>query len=409
VNKFVVIVLDGFGIGAMDDVPQLRPLDKGANTCGHILQKHSQLRLPTLEKLGLINALGFQPDNVMHPSPAANYGSANLQHQGADSFMGHQEIMGTRPTAPVRMPFSLVREQVAQALNNAGYQVERVALQEGLCYLRVNGAVAIGDNLETDPGQVYNVTANLDAIDFATVRAIGDIVRSQVQVSRVIVFGGNIGSNAALHDAAQTSADTYVGINAPKSGVYRHGFTVVHLGYGVDQNVQVAASLHHIGVPTVLIGKVADIVINPYGTNYPSIADSSEIMQLTLQEIQQPGPAFICTNIQETDLAGHAEDSDRYAERLQTVDSYLAQLLPLLGEDDALLVMADHGNDPTIGHARHTREKVPLLFWRAGVQGVDLGERSTLADVGATVCDAFSAPPPQSGHSFFSQLNKGQL
>ncbi|MBI3311827.1 MAG: phosphopentomutase, partial [Serratia liquefaciens] len=74
----------------------------------------------------------------------------------------------------------------------------------------------------------------------------------------------------------------------------------------------------------------------------------------------------------------------------------------------ALLVMADHGNDPTIGRARHTREKVPLLFWRSGVQGVYLGERSTLADVGATVCDAFGAPAPQSGHSFLSQLNKGQ-
>lgn len=407
-NKFVVIVLDGFGIGAMDDVVHQRPLDAGANTCGHILKKYRLLRLPTLEKLGLINALGFQPDNVMHPNPAANYGSANLQHQGADSFMGHQEIMGTRPNAPLLMPFSQVRDQVAQALDNAGFRVEPVEVQEGLCYLRVNDSVAIGDNLETDPGQVYNVTANLDAIDFATVRAIGDIVRSQVQVGRVIVFGGNIGSNDALHNAAQTSAKTYVGINAPRSGVYRHGFTVVHLGYGVDQSRQVAASLHQVGVPTVLIGKVADIVINPDGINYQGIADSTEILQLTLREAQRPGPAFICTNIQETDLAGHAEDSDRYAERLQLVDTYLAQLLTLLGHDDALLVMADHGNDPTIGHARHTREKVPLLFWRSGVQGVYLGERSTLADVGATVCDAFGAPAPQSGHSFLSQLNKGQ-
>jgi len=408
VKKFVVIVLDGFGIGAMDDVAHQRPLDIGANTCGHILQKYGLLRLPTLEKLGLINALGYQPDNVMHPNPAANYGNANLQHQGADSFMGHQEIMGTRPDIPLLMPFSQVREQVASALNKAGYQVERVAVEDGLCYLRINGCVAIGDNLETDPGQVYNVTANLEAIDFATVRTIGDIVRSQVHVGRVIVFGGNIGSNAALHNAAETRAKRYVGINAPKSGVYGHGFTVVHLGYGVDASQQTAASLHSSGVPTVLIGKVADIVINPHGTNYQGISDSEEIMQLTLQAVELPGQAFICTNIQETDLAGHAENSDRYAERLQVVDGYLAQLLARLGQDDALVVMADHGNDPTIGHSRHTREKVPLLFWRPGVQGVYLGERSTLADVGATVCDAFGAPAPQNGHSFFPQMNKGQ-
>jgi phosphopentomutase len=403
-NKFIALVLDGFGVGAMDDVAEQRPQDIGSNTCAHILQTLPQLRLPTLEKLGLINSLGFQPENIMRPNPSANFGCADLQHQGGDSFMGHQEIMGTRPAAPLRMPFTQVRESVANALSAAGYQVERKHVQDGLCYLLVNQAVAIGDNLETDPGLVYNVTANLNTVDFPTVRKIGDIVRSQVQVGRVIVFGGLLPNNDAITDAAETRENTYVGINAPKSGVYQQGFIVNHLGYGVDEQVQVPACLYQVGIPTTLIGKVADIVLNPHGINHQGIADSALIMDLTQAAAIQSGKGFICTNIQETDLAGHAEDCARYAERLQLVDEYLGRLLPQLNNDDLLLIMADHGNDPTVGHSRHTREKVPLLVWRHGVHGALLGERTTLSDVGATVCEAFGAPAPQNGHSFWTLL-----
>lgn len=105
--RFVVLVIDSFGVGAMKDVAEVRPQDVGANTCGHILRQLPQLHLPTLEKLGLINALGYAP-GVMAPSASAVWGIAELQHEGGDTFMGHQEILGTRPQAPLRMPFSEV-------------------------------------------------------------------------------------------------------------------------------------------------------------------------------------------------------------------------------------------------------------------------------------------------------------
>lgn len=145
---------------------------------------------------------------------------------------------------------------------------------------------------------------------------------------------------------------------------------------------------------------MADIVANPGGDNFGGIVDSAHIMALTLSEAQRPCPRFICSNIQETDLAGHAQDVARYAERLQLVDGYLTHLMSLLDKDDVLVVMADHGNDPTIGHSQHTRECVPLLVWRPGVTGIRLGDRATLSDVGASVCEAFGAPAPQNGASF---------
>ncbi|MFW5401429.1 phosphopentomutase [Yersinia sp. 1252 StPb PI] len=400
-SKFVVVVIDSFGVGSMADVPQVRPQDLGANTCGHILERFPQLSLPTLEQLGLINALGFAP-NVMKPSLTAVYGRAALQHEGGDTFMGHQEILGTRPQSPLRMPFSEVIDKVEQKLVAAGWRVERQGSR--LQYLLVNQAAAVGDNLEADLGQVFNISANLSAISFADVRAIGEIVRSCVKVGRVIAFGGLLASSEQLLAAAEEKQGRYIGINAPRSGVYQQGFQVVHLGYGVDASVQVPQQLYDIGIPTVLVGKVADIALNPHGTNYQNLVDTQTIMDITLAELQKPGDGFICTNIQETDLAGHAQDVARYAERLQVVDQNLAILMGRIQQDDCLVVMADHGNDPTIGHSNHTRENVPLLVWRPGIAGGEIGYRTTLSDVGATVCDFFNAAPPQNGTSFMAQL-----
>lgn len=403
-SKFVVVVIDSFGVGAMDDVPQIRPEDIGANTCGHILQHFPQLRLPVLEKLGLINALGFT-EGAMRPSANAVYGTAALQHEGGDTFMGHQEILGTRPRPPLRMPFSEVIDEVERALIADCWQVERIG--NGLQYLWVNQSVAIGDNLEADLGQVFNISANLNAISFEEVRTIGEIVRRCVQVGRVIAFGGKLENSLQLQNAAEEKQGKYIGINAPRSGVYQQGFQVVHMGFGVDASVQVPQKLHEADVKTVLVGKVADIAINPHGVSYQNLVDTQQIMDITLDEVQKPGDVFICTNIQETDLAGHAQDVARYAERLQVVDANLERLIGVMQQGDCLVVMADHGNDPTIGHSKHTRENVPLLVWQQGIANVSLGARKTLSDVGATACDFFHAAAPQNGTSFLSLITGG--
>ncbi|WP_410750054.1 phosphopentomutase [Citrobacter sp. U14242] len=399
--RFVVLVIDSFGVGAMKDVTLVRPQDAGANTCGHILAEVPHLHLPALEKLGLINALGYTP-GVMKPSASAVWGVAELQHEGGDTFMGHQEILGTRPQSPLRMPFSQVIDSVELALKTAGWQVERRG--GDLAFLWVNAAVAVGDNLEADLGQVYNITANLTAIPFDEVLEIGRVVREQVQVGRVIAFGGLLNDSQRILDAAETKEGRFIGINAPRSGAYESGFQVRHMGYGVDEQVQAPQKLHEVGVPTVLVGKVADIVSNPHGRSWQNLVDSQQIMDITLEEFQAESTVFICTNIQETDLAGHAEDVARYAERLQLVDLNLSRLLAAMDPHDCLVVMADHGNDPTIGHSHHTREVVPVLVYQQELEPGQLGVRTTLSDVGATVCEFFGAPPPQNGTSFLSAL-----
>jgi phosphopentomutase len=157
------------------------------------------------------------------------------------------------------------------------------------------------------------------------------------------------------------------------------------------------------GIPTVLLGKVADIVVNPYGKSI-SCVDSTEVLDLTIQAIQDYLLGFICTNVQETDLAGHSMNTQWYKELLEIVDRKLGEIVPLLEEQDLLVVMADHGNDPEIGHNRHTREHTPLLVYSPRIKGKHLNIRDTMADVGASACDYFSVERTEFGVSFLSEL-----
>ena len=127
-------------------------------------------------------------------------------------------------------------------------------------------------------------------------------------------------------------------------------------------------------------------------------------MRLTVQAVKNMEKGFVCTNVQETDLAGHSQDAKWYMELLKLADAKIAQIIELLNDEDVLVVMADHGNDPDIGHNKHTRENVPLLVWHGQVHGVELGLRKSLSDVGASVCDFFGVTAPQNGSSFMGLL-----
>ncbi|MDE6108444.1 MAG: phosphopentomutase [Oscillospiraceae bacterium] len=400
-GKFVVVVLDGFGIGAMGDAAVARPGDERANTLRSILKDYPDLKLPTLERLGLMNAFG-EESRCMKFSPEANFGKSDLMHYGADTFMGHQEIMGTRPQMPEIIPFQEKVDAVARQLREHGHRVT-IRENSGLRYVVCDDYVTIADNLEADLGMCYNVTAPLDLISFEKAHEIAELARQVVTVGRVIVFGGTGNTMEDLYAAEEVKQGKYIGIASAKSKSYEQGYQCLHLGYGVDKNVQAPTILTNAGVPVTLIGKVADIVANNGGTSI-SCVPTTECMDLTIQSFRTMERGFICTNVQETDLAGHSQDSSVYREKLEQADEGLARLLPLLTEEDILLVQADHGNDPNIGHSKHTRENVPLLVCRKGLHGVRLGTRSTMSDVGATVCDFFGVKPPQNGSSFLPLL-----
>ena len=438
-KRFVLIVLDGFGIGEMDDVSALRPQDKGANTALHIFEaltnaglQRPELSFPTLASLGLGNAmLAAQPPSstlqltlpsAMSPAKHCCYGVHKLAHFGADTFWGHQELMGTKPRKGESGPILPKLPAIQEALKAAGHKVRfyagentdvhndlpRPGTMPGV--LIVDEAVTIGDNLETDLGDNYNVTAALDLLSFEKVKEIGFIVRSLVHSSRVIVFGGRGVGLCNLLEAYESQTG-FAGVNAPRSGVYREGYEVLHLGFGVNAKVQVPALLDRAGIPTVLIGKVADIVENPCrfsGKSIPGV-DTEEALMETACTLDSLEHGFVCVNVQETDLAGHRQDPRLYGETLSIADRGIRKIMDKLCENDLMVVTADHGNDPTIGHPQHTREKTPILLWGqnlASTGSVFLGERTTLADTGATVAHFFNASAPEAGSSYLGLLKQ---
>jgi phosphopentomutase len=313
--------------------------------------------------------------------------------------------MGTRPQRGESGPIRPKLAEIRKALEAADYKVRLYPDEnETAGVLIVDEGVTIGDNLETDLGDNYNVTAALDIIPFEKVKKIGFLVRSLVRTSRVIVFGGEEVSLGHLLDAYE-SRDGYAGVNAPRSGVYRKGYQVIHLGFGVNAEVQVPALLARAGIPTALIGKAADIVQNPGGKNFGGV-DTGEIFAETLTVLDSMEEGFICVNVQETDLAGHREDPQLYGERLSLSDQGIRRIMDRMCDGDMMVVTADHGNDPCIGHSRHTREKPPILAWSPKLAPGFLGERGSLSDTGATVCDFFRALPPESGVSYFALLKQ---
>lgn len=400
-KRFIVIVLDGFGLGAMADAGKARAGDERADTLGSILRDFPEMRLPTLERLGLMNAYGKE-SLYMHKNPEANFGKSELMHFGADTFMGHQEIMGTLPKKPEAHPFQEKVDAVAAHLKECGHQVEMIERQK-LRYVLVDNYVTVADNLEADLGMCYNVTAPLDYISFEQELEIARRVREVVTVGRVIVFGGTGNRMEDLWNAEEVKQDAYIGIASSRSKSYEQGYQCRHLGYGVDKNVQAPTILSDAGYHVALIGKVADIVINDGGESI-SCVPTAKVMDLTLQAVKSKKEGFICTNVQETDLAGHSQSTKTYLAILKTADEKLGELIPLLNEGDILVVMADHGNDPNIGHSKHTRECVPLLVYQKGVVGKALGIRKSLSDVGATACEYFGVRSPQNGLSFLDRL-----
>jgi phosphopentomutase len=394
-KRVILVIIDSLGVGAMDDVAEVRSQDMGANTFKHILDQAERLEIPNLERLGINQIL-------MHPRLSGDkqlgaVGVLNLAHAGADSYMGHQEIMGTKPKKPLLKPFSYFRDEVITELTRAGHRVSFPEPDKP--YILVDDRVVVADNIETDYGQIYNVSAPLDEIDFEEVLAIARIVRAVVKVNRVIALGGRGVSREQLLGSIETRADGLTGVNSPKSGVYKKGYVSRHLGYGVDPQSQISSILARRLYTVTLVGKMQDVIECEGAVKIPAV-ETTQVMEEIYCSLDRFMTGLVAGTVQETDLAGHAQNVDTYAEKLMIVDEYLGKIMEAMLPGDLLLVSADHGNDPTIGFSQHTREKTFVLAYGQGIRSTEIGERETLSDLAATIADYFAVEEPENGTSF---------
>ncbi|WP_018393585.1 phosphopentomutase [Bacillus sp. 37MA] len=394
-KRMTLLVLDGFGVGAMDDCKEVKPEDVTAHTYKHI-RETIDLKIPTLYDLGL----GKIVDDA--GTPKAAYGKSNLAHPGADTFMGHQELMGSKPGVPNKRLMKDVGHQIKAALETKGYDVRRPI--DGATLLLVNEAVVIGDNLESQVGNIINVVGDLNQLTFEELTKIGKIVRENVDTSRVIVFGNEkTNIETILSVVKEKNSGQQWGVDSPKANVYGEGYQVLHLGYGIDFEKQFAYMAELNEIPVYRIGKTAD-VIHARGAKFP-IVNTKDVLE-TYRELYDKSEenAVFLVNVQETDLAGHKEDSEWYKEVLEESDRFLASFLPELSDQDILIITADHGNDPTIGHSNHTREQTPILIVGPTIKQVSIGTRKTMADIAATMAEYAGIESPEFGNSFLKEI-----
>ncbi|QNO13426.1 phosphopentomutase [Alkalicella caledoniensis] len=394
-KRLILLVIDSLGVGYMDDVAEVRPQDIGANTFKHILDNAVDFNIPTLELLGINNILNHP--KLKKTTPVASYGTMNLQHQGADSYAGHQEIMGTYPKAPNIAPFKEYIQEVKNALEQRGYKT--IIPDPTQPYIKVEDHIVIADNIETDYGQIYNLTAALDHISFEKVLEIANIVRQIVKVNRVIALGGEAITIKDIENSIETRKDGLTGVNSPKSGVYKKGYNVRHIGYGVNPNTQISTILTENNKEVTLIGKMQDVITCEKATKKPAV-ETQLVMELILKAMKTTKEGLIAATVQETDLAGHSQDPQKYAEIIMIIDKHLKTIIEKMTTQDTLIITADHGNDPTIGHSQHTREKTPLLLYNKNTKPQNLGTRKTLSDIAATIAHIFNTAPPEHGTPF---------
>jgi len=398
-GQAVIVVIDGFGIGEMPDVSLGRPQDIGANTAKHVAEKVGGLTLPTMESLGLgniaRNVKGLSPVK----KPLGSYGTCLLKHSGADTYLGHQEIMGTLPKEPIKQLLSTIGE-LETVITKKGHRVTHPFVGKPL--LLVDDRVVIGDNLESDPGRIINVTAPLDAISFQDALAIGQIVREVVKVIRVIVLGSTGYSIDSILQHVETHSGQ-TGVNSPALGVYNKDYQAKNLGYQLDVEKQIPTILTRNGYQVTLIGKVAEIIRCDNAAYLPETS-MNKVFSNLIESLNAAKPGLIAANIQNTDLAGHEENPQKFSAALQEIDRQLPQLINKLTDDDILIITSDHGNDPTDGSSKQTREIVPLLVYGKKLRRTSLGVRLTLADIAATISDIFRVDPPESGTSFYARL-----
>jgi phosphopentomutase len=164
------------------------------------------------------------------------------------------------------------------------------------------------------------------------------------------------------------------------------------------------------GVPVYGVGKIKDIFAGrgvsdsfPTKNNAMGVDETVRLMQEKREE------CLIFANLVDFDMLwGHRNDPESYAKGLEEFDLRLPEILAELGEDDLLLIVADHGCDPTTPSTDHSREYVPLLAVGSKVRPVNLGVRRTFADVAATIAHFFAVDYKTVGESFLKQITESR-
>lgn len=399
-DRIIVLVLDGLGVGAMPDVPLMRPSDVGAHTLRAVVAATGGLSLPNLERLGL-GTISPQAGLRAEKTPIGVHGINALGYKGADTYLGHTVMMGAPIPNTAEELFETVRDEVGRQLADAGHRVEPAKPDQAA--LLVDGRMVVGDNLESDPLQTYHCVGSTEDQPYDRILDVANILRRVARVRRVVAMGGKGFGAADVRRCVELRPTGQSGVNNVALGLYTSNYMVRHLTKGDRPDVQIPTILRKAGFEVELLGKVADVIICEGAHKEPHVPTQA-VLDATYRSLGRVREGLIAINVQETDLAGHGQNAGRYAKHLREADEGIGRVMSMMGPRDLLVVTGDHGNDPAIGHDKHTREYTPLLAWSPRIVPQAIYMRESLADIAATVAENFAVPRPAIGTSFLGEI-----
>ena len=383
-SKVILIVTDSMGIGALPDAANYG--DAGADTFGHILENKKDMKTPNLIKMGIANIDGVSWKGAAVKDPVGAFGKMAEISKGKDTITGHWEIAGIYTDTPFKTYPDGFPESFIKAFENAiGTEVLGHYPASGTEIIEQLGPEheATGKPIVyTSADSVFQIAANTDVIPLEKLYEICEEAR------RLLV--GDVACGRVI-------ARPYVIENGKRTRTSdRRDYAVSPPEDTVLDKVKAA------GKTVYAVGKISDI-FNGKGVTQAVHTDSNmDGVDKTIQALGMDFDGFVFTNLVDFDSKyGHRRDPQGYGQCIEEFDARLPEIMGAMGEDDVLMICADHGNDPVHSGFDHTREYVPLLVYGKKVKaGANLGIRKTFADVGATVADILGAEAPSIGESF---------
>ncbi len=380
-KRIFTVVLDSVGIGAANDAAAFG--DEGADTLGHIADRVEGLKIPNLQRLGLANLRNLHGVSAA-PEPEGYFACLREASNGKDTMTGHWEMMGLHITTPFKTftETGFPKELIDELSRRTGRVIIGNKSASGTAILDELGEEEIATGhmiVYTSADSVLQICGNEETFGLDELYRCCEIareltLRDEWKVGRVI-------------------ARPYVG---RKKGEFkrtsnRHDYALKPYGRTV-LNV-----LKDAGYDVISVGKIADIFDGEGITEANKSKSSVHGMEQTIELAGRDFTGLCFVNLVDFDaLWGHRRNVQGYAEELERFDVKLGQLLPLLRQDDLLILTADHGNDPTYRGTDHTRENVPFLAYSPSLQGHGrLPDSDTFAVIGATIADNFGVDMPE--------------
>ena len=399
-KKAILLVADSLGIGFTPDASSFG--DQGANTFGHVMQEHKRKngcypKIPNLCGLGLVSAANKVSEEKLAIETKrieGAYGAAKELSKGKDTPSGHWEMAGLPvlkewgyfPKTENCFPAKLI-EQLTEETGVPGIIGNRHA--SGTDIIKALGEEHIRSGKPicyTSGDSVFQVACHEEIFGL-------EKLFSFCETARELLYQENIGRVIARPFLGSKSDNFLRTGNRKDYSIEPEADTL--LDVLVANNKRVAA-----------IGKISDIFAHRGISTSAKAVGLESLIDATIRTMGESlEETLIFTNLVDFDQDyGHRRDPEGYCRALCYLDSRIDDIKDAMGQDDLLIISADHGCDPTWAGTDHTREFVPIIAYRKGIGEIDLGVRDTFADIGQTLASFFGVPPLKIGRCFLDAL-----